>query len=140
MKGDALLEPCFGMCCIDFALLNHNHFGICAKAFRGAAPWNMPPVPLPHGTVIQMCDGAGKLSLEGPRDHPNGSEFAWLCDVGHLCEVLDGKIEQEEPTAAAVISRALNMKNEVALLTTELQACDCLTGQISFQMSQNCGQ
>ena len=103
VKGNALLEPCFGICCLDFALLSHSHFGICAKAFRGAAPWNMQPIPLPNGTVIKICDGAGKLTLECFRDQPSGLELAWLCDVGHLCEVLDGKIEQEEPTAAAVI-------------------------------------
>ena len=138
--GDILLEKCFpASFALQFAFLSHNHLGFIVKAFRGGAQWDSPPVSL-CGTMVPLCDAAGRLTLEHIAKHPNGEELAAVCGLGMLAEVLSYKITDEEPLACGIISRALNMKNEVCLGTTEMQALDCLTGEISLQMSRSLTQ
>ena len=137
-KNDPLLEGCFpDAFVVQFACLSHTHFSFVMKAWRGRASWNIPPVELPDGNTLQLCDSDGRLTFDFLAKHANGEEFVWLSGQGLLTEVLSHMIEIEEPMACSLISRALNMKNECVLGTTEMQALDCLTGQISFQMSQN---
>ena len=59
---------------------------------------------------------------------------------GFDCEILSYKMDLEEPTAASVISQALNKGQEVALRTTELTAVAVLKGEIMVQMSRTVGQ
>ena len=58
-----------------------------------------------------------------------------MVSLGYCCEVLAAKIQTEEPSACRVIAAAYNMKNEVALQATELQALECLTSEISARTS-----
>ena len=53
------------------------------------------------------------------------------------CEVLSWKMDQEEPTAASIISQALNKAHELALRTTELTALAVLKGEIIVQMGKD---
>ena len=50
------------------------------------------------------------------------------------------EMDQEEPTAASVISSALNKGHELALRTTELTAVAVLKGEIIVQSSKHVGQ
>ena len=50
------------------------------------------------------------------------------------------EIHVEEPTAATVISMALNKAHELALRTTELTAVAVLKGEIIVQLSKTVGQ
>ena len=137
-KGDADLENCFPCCLqIQFGFLNHTHFGLIMKAFRGKAPWDAPPVKLPDGSELPFCDPQGRLSFDLLRDNENGKDFCYLNDKGALVEILAYQMETEEPTAAKLISRAMNMKQEVALQQTELQAWEALSGAIALQASKN---
>ena len=107
------------------------------KACRGKAQWDAPPVKLPNGSELPLCDHEGRLSFEGLRNHENGKDFCYLNDKGVFVEVLNYKMEIEENTAAKLISRAMNMKQEVALMQTELQAWEALSGEIALQASAN---
>ena len=56
------------------------------------------------------------------------------------CEVLSWRMDVEEPTAASVISQALNKSHELALRTTELTALAVLKGEIILQMGKDVSQ
>ena len=75
----------------------------------------MPPVELPDGTLLQLCDAEGRLTFADVSKHPNGEDLNLLNGHGMLTEVLDHNIEREEPTACSLISRAMNQKNEIVL-------------------------
>ena len=56
------------------------------------------------------------------------------------CELLSWRMGVEEPTAASVISQALNKSDELALRTTELTALAVLKGEIILQMGKDVSQ
>ena len=68
-----------------------------------------------------LCDADGKLSVAAVADSVNGKELA---DA-----VLSWKIDVEEPTAASIISQALNKGHDIALRTTEWTALSVLRGK-----------
>ena len=130
-KGDTDLEVCFpDLFQVQFAFLNHTHFGLMIKAFRGRAQWDLQPIQLANGSELHLCDHEGRLSFEGLRNHENGKDLCYLNDKGALVEVLSYKMELEEPFACELISRAMNMKQDVAFMQTELQAWEALSGEI----------
>ena len=55
-------------------------------------------------------------------------------------EVLAWQMDVEEPSAAAIISRALQKSHELALRTTELSALATLKGEIIRQMGKDLSQ
>ena len=59
---------------------------------------------------------------------------------GMWVEILDAKIDKEEPGAASSISWALNEGNSIALATTEISAMAVLSGEIIAQQSRDLGQ
>ena len=71
---------------------------------------------------------------------PTSTAKSTLCKDASLAEVLAHQIEDEEPGACVIISRAMNLKQEVALQQTELQAWDALTSEITLQANRNFGQ
>ena len=139
-KGNPDLEACFptGLPVL-FAFLTHTHIGLVVKAFRGKAPWHLPPLKLADGSELPLCDEHGCLTLKYLEHHENGKEFAELSLLGALVEVLNHAIEIEEPNACNIISRALNLKQEVALEQTELQAWEALTMEITLQANASQG-
>ena len=140
-KGNPLLEKCFPAAFgVQFACLSHTHFSFVVKAFRGGAKWDMPPMQMANGSTVQLCDSHGRLTFEHIQMHPNGEELKTVSDLGFLAEVLGHQIETEEQGACGLIARALNMSNDACLGTTEMQAFDCLTGAVSFQMSADLAQ
>jgi len=130
------LQPCFPLeAVIDRLFLTHTHLGVVVKAFTAAAPWHLEPATVGPDSYMALCDANGNLSLDALANHPNGAEFGPLVSLGYCCEVLAAKIQTEEPSACRVIAAAYNMKNEVALQATELQALECLTSEISARTS-----
>ena len=137
--NDELLMNCFSTPWGDVRsmLLSHNHIQLVMRGFLSKAKWNLPPdgdQPLP------FFDDKGRLSLSAAAEHPNGKELAELMEEGLTCETLSWKIDVEEPTAASVISQALNTGNELALQTTELTAVAVLKGEIIVQMGKDLSQ
>lgn len=89
---------------------------------------------------ISFCDDKGRLSITAVAASPNGKEFEELVAEGLDCEVLSWQMDVEEPTAASIISNALNKGQEIALRTTELTAVAVLKGEIIAQKSKNFGE
>ena len=58
----------------------------------------------------------------------NGKELMEVVNEGVYCEVLSWKMDVEEPTAASVISAALNQASDLAMRTTEWSALCTLKG------------
>ena len=130
---DELLQPCFqeprGN--VQYNLLSHNHMSLVVLAFIAKAKWDMPIVEQPNmKTTITFCDDQGRLSLAAVAATANGKELQEIVNEGVDCEVLSWKMEVEEPTAAAVISGALNKCSDFAMRTTEWSALYTLKGGI----------
>ena len=101
VKEDSELQPCFPPhLCLQFAFLSHTHLGLVVKAWIGAAPWDIGPLPLNNKNQLSLCDSEGNLSFEGLENHANGKEFCELARVGMLTEVLDHRIRKEEKMRA----------------------------------------
>jgi len=123
-----LYEPPFHQ--LTQALLAHNHMMVVLRAFIVQAQWNIPPS---DEKGVTFCDADGKLSITAVAESMNGAEAAKLIAEGCDCEALSYKMDEEEPSAASLISQALNRCNEVALRTTEMQAVAALSGEIIAQ-------
>ena len=136
---DELLVSCFTEPYHDVrhSLLGHNHMMLVLRAFLTKAKWNLPPNEQKN---INWCDAQGQLSVAAVAESPNGKELAEAMQEGLDCEVLSWKMDQEEPTAASVISCALNKGHELALRTTELTAVAVLKGEIIVQSRENVGK
>ena len=136
---DELLISCFMVPYDDVRglMLGHNHMMIVLRAFLTGAQWN-----LPHNEEknIHYCDAHGCLSLTAVAASPNAKELAEIIEEGITCEILSWRMDVEEPTAASVISHALNRGHELALRTTELTAVAVLKGEIMTQMNMHVGQ
>ena len=85
------------------------------RAFLTKAKWSLPPNAKKN---IYFCDDKGHLCLTAVAESPNGKELAETVTEGLECEVLSWRMDLEEPTAASVISHALNKGHEIALRTT----------------------
>lgn len=134
VAGNAELQPCFpGDSVINDLFLTHTHLGLVVKAFKAAAPWHLEPAIVGANSTLALCGFDGNLSTDALAGHPNGTDFCTLMSLGYYCEKLAARIQTEEPTACRVIAAAYNMKNDVALQATELQALECLTAEITLR-------
>ena len=75
-----------------------------------------------------FCDAQGRLSISAVAEHPNGIQLAQMIQEGIELETLSHKMDVEEPTAASIISQALNVSQELALRTSELTTVSVLRG------------
>ena len=130
---DKLLQECFkeprGN--VQFNLLSHNHMALVILAFISKSKWDLPNIEQPNmDRTIRFCDEEGRLSLTAVAGTVNGKELLEVIDEGVGCEVLSWKMDVEEPTAAAVISAALNKCGDFAMKTTEWSALYTLKGEI----------
>ena len=64
----------------------------------------------------------GRLSATAVAASGNGKELGEMLLEGIACEVLSYKMELEEPGAAAIISSAMNIPQQLGMHTTELSA------------------
>jgi len=138
-RQDELLCTCFSepYNTVHHTLLAHNHIMLVIRAFLTKAQWNIQPI-LAKG--LHFCDDEGKLSVAAVAAHENGKQIAQVLQEGIFSEILSWRMDVEEPTAASVISQALNKAHALALVTTELTAISVLKGEIMVQRQNNLGQ
>ena len=118
---DDLLSTCFQAPYDDVRhmLLSHNHMMLVMRAFLTQAKWDLPA---DEGKNIIYCDSDGRLSLTAVAECTNGRELAEVIAEGLQAEVLSWQMDVEEPTAASIISQAMNQPAQMAMRTTELTA------------------
>jgi len=135
-KVDELLCTCFQEPYdnVQVMLLTHNHIMLVIRAFMTQAKWD---IKTDEAKDLTFCDDKGRLSLSAVAEHPNGKELADVVAEGIDCEILSWHMDHEEPTAAALISQALNKGHELAMRTTELTAVAVLKGEIITQLANN---
>ena len=106
---------------VQYKFLSHNHMMLVCRAFMTNAKRNLEPIEqkLTQHTII-FCDGEGMLCLTAVAATENGKELVQRINDCLDFEVLSWKMEVEEPTAAAVISAALNKCSDFAMRTLEL--------------------
>ena len=136
---DELLVSCFKEPHhhVLYKLLGHNHIVIVLRAFRTGAKWELK---VDANKISSYADAAGRLSPAAVADSPNGKQLREVLDSGLNCEVLSWKMDVEEPTAASIISQALNKGHELAMRTTELTAVAVLKGEIIVQKNKDISQ
>jgi hypothetical protein len=136
---DELLVTCFqtGWDDVRYGTLAHTHILLVLRAWLTRAKWGLED---DIETGLKFCDSEGKLSLSAVAGHPNCKEMLEVLRDGLLMEVLSWKMDEEEPTAASVISQALNEAQTIALRTTELTAVAVLQRLAITQMSKDVGQ
>jgi hypothetical protein len=136
---DELLSTCFQPPYDDVrhTLLSHNHIMLVLRAFLSQAKWDLPAVAEKN---LTFCDSEGRLSITAVADSPNGKELAEVMQEGIQAEVLSWKMDVEQPDAAAIISQAQNLPQDVGMRTTELTAVAVLKGEIIVQMGKDLSQ
>jgi hypothetical protein len=136
---DELLSSCFDALHDDVraGLLAHNHVMLVLRAFLTGAKWDMRDET---SKGIIYCDDAGRLSIPAVAAHNNAREMEQVLNEGLFAEILSWKMDLEEPTAASIISQALNKGHAMALHTTEITAVAVLKGEMIAQMSKDVGQ
>ena len=134
---DDLLQTCFQepYSNVQYKLLGNNHTMLTIRAFMTKAEWKLAPIEQKAcgaflGKSIKACDENGKLCLTAVAATENGKELVQVINEGLDVEVLSYKMQVEEPSAAAVISAALNKCSDFAMKTTEWAALNTLRGEI----------
>ena len=117
--------------------LSHSHCMLVLRAWINCCLWS---IPYDEVQKITFCDQSGRLSQVERKDHENFKEMIEMIKEGMWVEILDAKIDKEEPGAASSISWALNEGNSIALATTEISAMAVLSGEIIVQQSRDLGQ
>ena len=116
---------------VQYKCLSHSHTCMFLRAFLTKAEWKIDPIELKRlEKTIKPCDEQGKLCMTAVAATENGKELVQVIRDGVDCEVLSWKMSEEEPTAAAVISCALNRCSDLAMRTTEWSALYTLKGEI----------
>ena len=111
-----------------YGTLSHSHLLLVLLAWANGANWNVEDEPNlcnilnPDGSFYNAAVAACDADLER------------VCRDGLLMEVWSWKILVEEPTAASLISQALNKAHSMALRTSELTALNVLTGAVALQL------
>ena len=136
---DEFLTTCFQVPYDDVrhTLLSHNHILLVMRAFLTRAKWDLQAC---QGKAIAFCDADGKLSLTAVAACANGKELGEVMAEGMHAEVLSWKMDVEEPTAAGIISQALNEPQKMSMRTSELTAVAVLRGEIIVQMGKDISQ
>ena len=75
-----------------------------------------------------LCDAEGRICVAAVAESVNGKELAEVLNNGVDCEVLNCKMDVEEPTAASVISQAFKKGHDLALRKAEWTALSVLKG------------
>ena len=111
-----------------YGTLSHSHLLLVLLAWANEADWNVKDDPSvmkflnPDGSFYNAAVAACDADLER------------IFRDGLLMEVLSWKMLVEEPTAASLISQALNKAQSMALRTSELTALNVLTSAVALQL------
>jgi hypothetical protein len=114
-RGDSSLADVRGH--IQFGTLGHTHVNQVLRNVLCGATCSLD-------ICSKVLDRDGRLSLDLVRSQD--AELASCCEVGLEWEVLSHMMDIEEPNAADLISRALNMKNSSCMQSHEMEARACL--------------
>ena len=95
---------------LRYGSLSHSHLNQILKNIKAGARADVPSI----------CDGEGRLSIRKLR--AISPEFTEVVELGCTWEILDAKMEKEEPTAVDDIQAALNAKSSLFLMAHEMQA------------------
>ena len=146
-KEESCKDPTLATCfkpphdAVCHMLLSHNTICLVLRAFLTQAPWNIrvddasanKDKKTEERLSFPICDDKGRLSVTAVAEHSNGVQLLLALNEGFCAEILSWKMDVEEPTAAAIISTALNTSHQFALRTTEMQAVQVLKGEIIRQ-------
>ena len=131
-SGQEYLMDAFGEhTLLQVGLLSHSHLMLVLRCWQRKAKWNLQGC---SGELL-FCTPDGRLDVAAAVASANMSEMKNSLDDGLLMETLSWEMTTEEPTAASLISRAMNCGHEVALRTTELTAVAVLAGEIGKRRS-----
>ena len=86
-------------------LLSHNHMMLVLRAWQTSAKWH---IEANQKKGLTFCDDKGHLSVTAVAEHQNAKELAEVLQEGISAEILAWQMDVEEPTAASIISQALN--------------------------------
>ena len=121
------LEKCFSLINdIMYGTLSHSHLLLVLLSWANGAEWKIEDEPNlskllnPDGTFCNAAVAACDADLER------------ILRYGLSMEVLSWKMLVEEPTAASLISQALNSAQQMALRTSELTALNVLSGAVGL--------
>ena len=113
---------------IMYGTLSHSHLLLVLLAWANGANWNVEDEPNlckllnPDGSFYNAAVAACDADLE--RVFRDGLQM----------EVLSWKMLVEEPTAASLISQALNSPQNMAARTSELTALSVLSGAVALAL------
>ena len=132
-KRQCALKPFLKTCFADsgycgFGTLSHSHLLIVLRCWLSKANWNLEKGEF----LTNFVDKQGRLDLSAVAE--KDPAFEKLASEGLTMEVLSWKMMKEEPTAATLISNALNKGQEAALRSSELTALAVLTGEVTRAM------
>ena len=124
-----LLENCFSLINdIMYGTLSHSHLLLVLLSLANSADWKVEDDPNP--SKLLNPDGSFYNAAVAARD----ADLEIILRDGLLMEVLSWKMLVEEPTAASLISQALNKVQSMALRTSELTALNVLSGAVALAM------
>ena len=123
------LKSCFNESkSIEFGTLSHSHLILVLRCWLTKAIWGITK----DDVLFDFINKSEQLDLSAVAE--KDPCFAKVANEGLWMEVLSYKMVLEEPTAASLISNALNKGQEAALRTSELTAVAVLTGAVTMQM------
>jgi len=110
---------------------SHSHLLLVLLAWLNEADWDVQDEP----SVVKflIADGSFSSAAVAARD----ADLDGVLKVGLSMEVLSWKMCVEEPTAASLISQALNKVQSMALRTSELTALNVLSGAVALALGDN---
>ena len=118
---------------LQFGTVSHSHLNQVLKNIGAAMVFRFTDSDGECPDVLkQLLDTEGKIQLDLLKTYDE--VFARYVNEGLLFEILDPKIDVEEPEAAAIISAAANVKNATSLISHEMEAL-LQTIQISYIFS-----
>ena len=114
---------------IMYATLSHSHILLVLLSWLNGADWKLEYYE-PTLRKLLNANGAFCDAAVAAFDDDLGR----VLRNGLLMEVLSWKMMVEEPTAASLISQALNIGHHLALRTSELTAMSVLSGAVAFEL------
>ena len=124
-----VLGKCFGhINDIMYGTLSHSHLLLVLLSWLNGAEWKAAVAALL--SKLLSPDGTFCKAAVAALDDDLGN----VLRDGLLMEVLSWKMVVEEPTAASLISQALNTSHHLALRTSELTAVSVLSGAVALEL------
>ena len=111
-----------------YGTLSHSHLLLVLLSWLNGAVWKVEDEP--NLSNLLNPDGSFNSAAVAACDE----DLDRVLRDGLLMEVLSWKMLVEEPTAASLISQALNSAQSMALRTSELTAVNVLSGAVALEL------